>query len=101
MKNNIIKTIILLTFIFISSCGSCGFSERCYREEEEKRIFNITKEERDHEKQDCIKEYERMISITKHEKKKCDFWSCVDGKEDWKRRLENCLWRLDNLQKRN
>lgn len=97
MKNNIIRITIVLTFAFISSCTNCGFSEKCYRDKEKKRIVNITKKEREQEGQDCVREYEYMISITKHEKKKCNFWSCIDGKDDLKKRLNNCLRRLDNI----
>ena len=101
MKNNIIRITIVLIFAFISSCANCGFSEKCHRDKEKKRIVNMTKKEREQERQDCVRDYEYMISITKHEKKKCNFWSCIDGKDDLKKRLSNCLWRLDNIQKKN
>lgn len=104
MKNQnnnfrIIKLFIITLFILISSCSDCGFSERCHREKERERIFNMTDQERDREKNLCIKEYERMISITNHEKKKCDFWNCIDGKEELRKRLNGCLWRFENIKK--
>jgi len=34
-----------------------------------------------------------MISITEHNNKKCTFWTCVDGKEDWKDRKIGCTYR--------
>ena len=97
-KINIMKTMFLLFFVFISACGSCGFSEKCYREKERERIINMTKEEKEKEKQDCINHYNYMINITDHEKKKCNFWSCNDGKEEWRKRLKSCIWRLENIR---
>lgn len=99
MKNNLIRIAILsLTFAFVSSCANCGFSEKCHRNKEKKRIVSMTKIERDHERQDCVRDYEYMISITKHKKKKCNFWNCIDGKDDLKKRLDNCLKRLDIIE---
>lgn len=102
-KNNlrIINLLSVVLFFLISACTNCGFSERCYREKEKERILNMTNQEKEGEKNLCIKEYDRMMSITNHEKRQCNFWNCVDGKEDLRKRLNSCLWRLKNIKKQD
>jgi hypothetical protein len=103
-KNNlkIIKLIFsLMLCVLTSACSDCVFSERCHREKEKGRILNMTKQQREYEKNLCIQEYHSMISITNHEKKQCNFWNCIDGKEELKKRLNNCLWRLKNININN
>lgn len=92
------KLLTIAIYIFIGACSGCGLSEKCYREKEAERIINMTDQERDRERNFCVKEYEYMISITNHEKKRCNFWSCKDGKEDWRKRLNNCIWRIKNIK---
>lgn len=87
-----------MILIFISSCSSCGFSERCHRDFEKKRISRLSEEERISEKQNCITNYQQIIKNTNHEKKQCDFWKCVDGKEDLEKRLKDCIWRIENIR---
>ena len=94
----ITKLFTIALCILISSCSDCSFSERCYRKKERERVLNMTDRERNYEKGLCTKEYERMISITNHEEKQCNFWNCIDGKEELKKRLNSCLWRLDNIK---
>ena len=94
-----IKLFSIVLCVLMSSCSDCGFSERCHREKERTKILNMTDQEREREKNLCVKEYEKMISVTNHEKKQCNFWSCVDGKEELKKSLNNCLWRIDNIKK--
>ena len=55
MKNNIIKTIILLTFIFISSCSGCGFSERCHIEREREKFLMLSPEQQRIKREECMK----------------------------------------------
>ena len=93
-----IKLFSIALCVLMSSCSDCGLSERCHREKERERILNMTDQEKEREKGLCIKEYERMISLTNHEKKQCNFWNCVDGKEELKKKLNSCLWRLENIK---
>jgi len=74
------------------------FSKRCHRDLELKRIKNLTQKERELEKKICEQEYGFQIDSVDHQKKKCNFWKCEDGKEDWEMRLKNCLWRLNNIR---
>ena len=100
-KNNlkIVKLLSVALCVLMSACSDCVFSERCLRDKEREKILNMTDQEREYEKGLCIIEYEHMISTTNYEKKQCNFWSCVDGKEDCRKRLNSCLWRLKNIKK--
>lgn len=89
----------IVLYVLIISCSDCGLSEKFYREKERERIFNMTDQERGIEKDSCINDYEHMISIVNHEKKRCNFWNCVDGKEELKKRFNSCIWRLENIKK--
>lgn len=97
-KNSNMKIVLLHILIFVSSCSWSSFSEKDHREIEKHRITNLNEEDRKIERQECIKNYQHMIDITNHETKQCSFWSCIDGKEDWKKRLDSCLWRVENIK---
>ena len=85
-------SLLLLLFILSSCGGECGFSESCHRGKEAERIIKLTPEERER----CVASANHMISITENIQKKCNGWSCVDGKEDWQLRMRMCNSRYEN-----
>jgi hypothetical protein len=96
MKNEIKKKyIIFVVALFLSGCGGCIFSERCYEERAKEKIKDMTYEERVEAKEDCVRRYKNSIDNAPNERR-CTIWKCVEGKETWRRSLKYCLITLNN-----
>jgi hypothetical protein len=89
---NKMKNYIFIVFLlFLMGCnGGCWFSDGCIIRRNIKIIKKMTNEERKYAKQQCIRAVQNMIDITPNEKKQCNFWRCIAGKESFREDLRRC-----------